>query len=139
VDGESRLARTDFSRLRPVPRPEEIPAPEQLWTSHEWDLIRRGHQSRDMDGKWHALVEGSRLYLHRSWTGMGVYEAEFTADTNGWRIIHAVVAGGHDSYRRKDDEYESALLEAVIEWVLLDVRNGPGHTRWNQARPSSPG
>lgn len=138
MDGESCLARKDFGRLRPVPAREAIPSPDRVWTSHEWDLIRRGHRSQDMDDKWHALVEGQRLYLHRSWTGMGVYEVEFTADADGWRIIHAVVAGDHDSYRRRDDEYESAFLEAVIEWALLGVRNGPGHRRWERARPGPP-
>jgi hypothetical protein len=134
VDSESGLARSDFGVLRPMPQPEAIPPPERVWTSHEWDLIRRGHRSQDMDDKWHALVEDQRLYLYRSWTGMGVYEAEFAADASGWRIIRAVVAGDHDSYRRGGDEYESALLEAVIEWILLDVRNGPGHRRWERAR-----
>jgi len=65
---------------------------------------------------------------------LGVYEAEFAADAGGWRIIRAVVAGDHDSYRRKGDKYESALLEAVIEWVLLGVRHGSGHKRWERAR-----
>jgi hypothetical protein len=139
VDDESRLARRDFGRLQPVPQPEAIPPPERVWTIREWDRIRRGHRSQDMDDKWHAFVEGPRLYLHRSWTRIGVYEAEFTADASGWRIVHAVVAGDHDSYRRRDDEYESAFLEAVIEWVLLEVRNGPGHKRWDRARPGSPG
>lgn len=140
VDGRSGLARGDFGILRPVPQPEVIPPPGRVWTSREWNLIRRGHRSQDMDDKWHAFVEDDRLYLHRSWTGMGVYEAEFAADASGWRIVRAVVAGDHDSYRRRGDEYESALLEAVIEWILLGVRDGPGHRRWQRARQGqSPG
>ncbi len=72
-----------------------------------------------MDDKWHAFVEDQRLYLHRSWTGKGDYEAQFAAgDTSGRRISSAVVAGDHNSYRRGGGEYESALLEAVIEWVF---------------------
>ena len=139
VTSESRLGRSDFGRLRPVPHPEAIPPPERVWTSRDWDLIQRGHKSRAMDDKWNALVEGQRLYLYRSWTGMGVYEAEFDAASDGCHIIDAVVAGDHDSYRRRDDEYESAFLEAVIEWVLLEVRNGPGHNRWQQLRPAPGG
>ncbi|MFC7740385.1 hypothetical protein ACFQXA_04630 [Nocardiopsis composta] len=42
-----------------------------------------------MDDKWHALVEGDRLHLHRSWTGHGVYEADFAADGAGRRIVRA--------------------------------------------------
>lgn len=91
-----------------------------------------------MDDKWHAFVEDQRLYLHRSWTGMGVYEAEFAADGSGWRIVRAVVAGDRDGYRRRGDEYESALLEAVIEWILLGTRDGPGHGHWQRARHDVP-
>jgi hypothetical protein len=47
------------------------------------DTIRRGHRSQDMDDKWHAFVEDQRLYLHRSWTGMGVYEAQFAPEVSG--------------------------------------------------------
>jgi hypothetical protein len=134
VDDESFLSRPAFGHLRPAPLPQAIPPPERVWTSQEWRLIRRGHRSQDMDDKWHALVEDERLYLYRSWTGWGVYEAQFSAYEGGWRISSAVVAGDHDSYRRGGDEYENALLEAVIEWVLLGVHGGPGQDRWEQAR-----
>ncbi|HEY3734541.1 MAG TPA: hypothetical protein VGL63_11550 [Streptosporangiaceae bacterium] len=87
-----------------------------------------------MDDKWHAFVEERMLYLHRSWTGRGIYEAQFAGGASGWRISSAVVAGDRDSYRRGDDEYETALLEAVIESVLLGVHGGPGYTRWERAR-----
>jgi len=30
-----------------------------------------------MDDRWHAYVVDCRLYLHRSWTGYGVFEAQF--------------------------------------------------------------
>jgi len=92
-----------------------------------------------MDDKWHAFVEDQRLYLHRSWTGRGVYEAQFAADAGGWRISSAVVAGDHDSYRRRGEEYESSLLEALIEWVLLGVQGGPGQRRWERARHNRDG
>jgi hypothetical protein len=134
VDTHGCLTRADFGKLTPVPQPVVIPVPGRIWTAGEWDLIRRGHRSADMDDKWHAFVEGRRLFLYRSWTGLGVYEAEFAQAGGGWRIIAAVVAGDHDSYRRQGDDYESALLEAVIEWVLLGVSGGPGAQRWHRAR-----
>jgi hypothetical protein len=87
-----------------------------------------------MDDKWHAFVEDQRLYLHRSWTGMGVYEAHFAAAEGGWRISSAVVAGDHDSYRRQDDQYETAMLEALIEMAILGIHDGPGRRKWQGAR-----
>jgi hypothetical protein len=139
VDDGSCLTREAFGSLQPVPRPQAIPPPDRVWTSLEWSLIRRGHRSQDMDDKWHAFVEDQRLYLHRSWTGRGVYEAQFAAVAGGWRISSAVVAGDHDSYRRRGEEYESSLLEALIEWVLLGVQGGPGQRRWERARHNRDG
>lgn len=48
---------------------EAIPPPERAWSDADWRLIGQGHTSADMDGKWNAFVEGTKLYLHRSWTG----------------------------------------------------------------------
>ena len=52
---------------------EAIPPPERVWTSRDSDLVQSCHKSRDMNDKWNALVERQRLYLYRSWTGMGIY------------------------------------------------------------------
>lgn len=119
-----------FWKLQPVPQPQPIPPPERVRTDEEWAAIQRGHKSRDIDDKGNAFVAERRLYLHRSWAGCGVYEAEFGADPAGWRITSAVAAGDGNSYRRRSDEFESAFLEAIIEYELLGVHDGPGHSKW---------
>ena len=43
------------------------------------------------------------------------------------RRIAAVVEGNRGSYRRHEDAYETALLEALIDGKLLGVYDGPGH------------
>ena len=139
MNDESCLARESFDNLQPAPQLEAIPPPTRVWTSQEWNLIRRGHRSQDMDDRWHAFVEDQRLYLHRSWTGRGVYEAQFTAGAGGWQISSAMVTGDRDSYGRGGDEYESALLEAVIEWTLLDVFGGAGEKRWTRVQDNEDG
>jgi hypothetical protein len=86
-----------------------------------------------MDDRWHAFVEGGRLYLHRSWTGFGVYEAEFGRVPRGWQIASAVVEGDRDKYRWPD-AVESAQLEALIEGRLLGIYDGPGRQRLDRVR-----
>jgi hypothetical protein len=134
VDREPRVTRDDLGGLTPLAAPESIPPPERVWNEADWDLIQRGHKSADMDDKWHAYVEGRRLYLHRSWTGRGIYEAEFGPVPDGWRLTSAVVEGDRSSYRRQADDYESALLEALIDGKLLGIYDGPGHQRLARAR-----
>jgi len=74
------------------------------------------------------------LYLHRSWTGRGIYEAEFVQVPGGWQIVAAVVEGDRGSYRRHQDDYETALLEALIDGRLLGVFDGPSHERLERIR-----
>lgn len=127
VHDESPVSREDLPLVTPLAVAESIPAPNRLWTDSDWVLIRRGHKSVDMDDKWDGFVEGQRLYLHRSWTGRGVYEAEFGQIAGGWVISSVVVEGDRDSYRRQDDAHETALLEALIDGVLLGIYSGPAH------------
>jgi len=127
MDRQPRITRDDLAGLAPVAVPQSIPAPGRVWTALDWDLIQLGHKSADMDDRWHTYVEGRRLYIHRSWTGLGIYEAEFSPVPDGWQITAAIVEGDRSSYRRQDDDYESALLEALIDGVLLSSYDGPGH------------
>jgi hypothetical protein len=129
-----RLTRDDFRRLTPLAIAEAIPPPDRIWSDADWRLIGHGHKSADMDDKWNALAEEHRLYLHRSWTGRGIYEAEFAQVAGGWQIVAAVVEGNRGSYRRHEDAYETALLEALIDGKLLGVYDGPGHQRLARIR-----
>lgn len=72
-----------------------------------------------MDDKWLAFVEDDRLFLHRSWTGRGVYEAQFARDSGGWFITELIVSGDRGFYRRASDAYEAVFVEAIIDGVLL--------------------
>ncbi len=38
----------------------------------------RGYRARGMDEKWDVFVENHVAFLHRSWTGNGVFEATFS-------------------------------------------------------------
>src|ERR1700732_4511428 len=75
VHEEPVVGRDQVPRFAPVTLPEAVPPPPRRWPGDEWALIRRGHRAQDMDDKWNALVEDDRLFLHRSWTGRGIYEA----------------------------------------------------------------
>lgn len=134
MNDATRLTRDDFRRLTPVAMAETIPPPDHVWSDEDWRVIEQGHKSADMDDKWNALVEGHRLYLHRSWTGRGMYEAEFAHVPGGWQIVAAAVEGDHASLRRHTDDVETAALEALIDGNLLGVFDGPGHQRLRRIR-----
>ena len=78
ANDEGRVTRDSFEGLAVTASPAAVPALARLWSDGEWTRVRAGHVAQDMDDKWNAFVERDRLFLHRSWTGRGVYEARFT-------------------------------------------------------------
>jgi hypothetical protein len=119
VQEEPAVGRDQFARLSPAAVPEPVPPPRRHWSDREWATICRGHRARDMDDRWDALVENDRLFLHRSWTGFGVYEVQFTRVEDGWAIAELLVCGDHDTYRRATDAYEALFAEYIIDGLLL--------------------
>ena len=119
VRDEAVVRRDQFTRLVPVMAPEAVPPPQRRWPDEQWASVCRGHRARDMDDKWLAFVEDDRLFLHRSWTGRGVYEAQFARDGDGWFITELIVSGDRGFYRRASDAYEAVFVEAIIDGVLL--------------------
>ncbi|MFJ1552025.1 hypothetical protein [Streptomyces sp. NPDC088246] len=83
-----------------------------------------------MDEKWNVFVEGDVLFMHRSWTGHGVYEASLALVTGGGRrIASAVVEADVERYRRTGDEYDCLMMELIISAIILgepaaDLRAG---------------
>ncbi|MCY4036279.1 MAG: hypothetical protein OXF64_02340 [bacterium] len=98
----------------PLKMPQEIPPPARVWTEEEMQAIRRGYVPQVMDEKWFIFVEDDRLYAHRSWTGIGVYEAAFAPVEGGYAIESAVVTGDESAYRRSSDQDESHILEMLV-------------------------
>ena len=73
-----------LDEVQPVALPHPLTVlPERVWSAEEWDRIQQGYRSRDMDEKWDVFVEDGVVYLHRSWTGNGIYEARFAPAAGG--------------------------------------------------------
>jgi hypothetical protein len=94
--------------------------PQRIWSDEDWERIQRGYASRDMDEKWNVVTESEVVFLHRSWTGYGVFAATFApADGGGWRIVSAVVERDGKRYGGTDDAYDCVMLELVITAIVL--------------------
>jgi hypothetical protein len=56
-----------------------------------------------MDYRWCTYVIGRRLFIHRSWTGQGIFEAEFKPASDGWHVVSALVESGDVKLIRRQD------------------------------------
>ncbi|GAA3033934.1 hypothetical protein FHS39_002381 [Streptomyces olivoverticillatus] len=122
MPSDERMTRSSFSgHIQPIAVPRPMPLlPHRIWSDEDWERIQLGYCSRDMDEKWDVFTEGSVVFLHRSWTGHGIFQATFApADEGGWQITAAVVERDRRRYRGDDDEYNCLMLELLISAVVL--------------------
>ena len=70
--------------VSPIRDPLAIPPPEMILSREEMQEIAVGYRPIDMSDKWLAFMEDDRLFLHRSWTGHGIYEVRFAAKGVSW-------------------------------------------------------
>ena len=85
----------------PMRTPVAIPPPEMLISREEMQAIAMGYAPMDMNDKWLAFMEDDCLFLHRSWTGHGIYEVTFAAKETGFVATSARIEGYPD--RRRGD------------------------------------
>ncbi|MGV9313814.1 hypothetical protein ACWDR0_16735 [Streptomyces sp. NPDC003691] len=98
--------------------------PGRIWTDEQWERIQQGYAAQDMDEKWHVFAEDDTVFLHRSWTGYGVFEATFApAEGGGRRISGAVVERDAEFYASTDDAYDCVMLELVLSSIVLGERS----------------
>jgi hypothetical protein len=103
----------------PITFARHVEPPRAVWTHEQWQRIRLGHISQDMDDRWDVFVDGAWLHFQRSWTGFRVYSVRFVSTATGWTIAEAVVTGDHRKYQASPPPKETAIIEWLVEGVLL--------------------
>ena len=93
--------------------------PTRLWTQEQWERIERGYRAQSMDEKWNVFFEDRVAFLHRSWTGHGVFEASFSRLDGGWRISSALLESNPERARNVSAQRGRVLLEVVLSAIVL--------------------
>jgi hypothetical protein len=103
----------------PITSARHVEPPRAIWTQEQWQRIRTGHISQDMDDRWDVFVEGAWVHFQRSWTSFRVYSIRFISTAAGWTIAEAVVTGDHRKYHPNPPHMETAIIEWLVQGVLL--------------------
>jgi hypothetical protein len=118
VTETAAVTRASLGTLFPVIAPVPMTLlPARVWSQEQWKRIKRGYRARDMDEKWDVFVENRVAFLHRSWTGNGVFEASFSPAGDGWHISAAETSS--ERARKVSAELNRVLLELVLSTILL--------------------
>jgi O-acetyl-ADP-ribose deacetylase (regulator of RNase III) len=111
------VQRGDWKAI-PIERPVPISAPDIALQPDQYAALKRGLKPQAMEDKWFAFFEGDRLYLHRSWTGFGIYEVEFVREGDVYVPDEVLVTDDPDKFQRNSDEDTADHLRLVIAMVL---------------------
>jgi len=104
----------------PIVRPTPMTLlPARVWGQEQWERIERGYRARCMEEKWNVFVENRVAFMHRSWTGYGVFEASFSPIDGGWQISSAVVESSLKRGPNASAQLNRVLLELVLSAIVL--------------------
>jgi O-acetyl-ADP-ribose deacetylase (regulator of RNase III) len=105
-------------RALPIEDPVPIAAPDIALLPDQYSALKRGLRPRTMEDKWFAFFEGDRLFLHRSWTGYGIYEVTFVRDGDVYVPKDVFVTGDPKKFQRTSEDDTGDHLRLVIAMVL---------------------
>lgn len=106
-------------RTEPLPDRRASLSVRRVYSAAEYARIARGFIPQQMEDKWFIFLEGDRLYLHRSWTGLALFEVRFEPHGGDYVLAEAWVNRDPDQYESTDDDFDAALLLFLIDRLLL--------------------
>lgn len=117
------------AHISPIREPVSIPPPEMILSREEMQELASGYRPVDMNDKWLAFMENDLLFLHRSWTGHGIYEVRFAAkgfswtDETGFMPTSARVET--DPRRYNPDEFDPFRERDFLKDLIVHVSGEP--------------
>jgi len=113
-------ARKDSWETQPMPPETAILSYSEEFSSDEFEKISRGLVPQEMEDKWFIYLDGTTLHLHRSWTGICIYQVELEEKAGKYAVRRALVNRNPTQYQATDDVYDSELLHFLVSNLLLD-------------------
>jgi hypothetical protein len=126
------VARRNDWKTTPFPAKHEATTLDRTYTGAELGRILQGTVPEVMEDKWFTFYEEPWLYLHRSWTGFGIFQVRFEPVGDGARVAEVLVNRDPAQYTSTDSTADALLLA-----VLLDGYAGrDSEPAWQQYRKS---
>lgn len=116
----------DWQELKPMPERQTVFYPKLWFNPDEMVNIRRGFFPTVMEEKWFLYFTGDRLRMHRSWTGILIFDVGFAFDPKGGAYVTDVVVNRENrEYSNTDDDEDLKLLAEIIRYHLLQPLDEP--------------
>lgn len=116
----------DWTDLKSMPERHTVLYPKLRFNPDEMANIRRGFFPTVMEQKWFLYFTGDRLRMHRSWTGVLIFDVGFAFDPKGGAYVTDVIVNRESrEYSNTDDDEDLKLLEEIIRSHLLQPLEEP--------------
>lgn len=102
-------------KTTPLPAARATLTCDRSYSADEFERLKEGHVPEEMEDKWFAYYEEPWLYLHRSWTGFGIFQVRFQRAGKGNRVAEALVSRDPEQYTSTDDISDSRLLAMLLD------------------------
>ena len=96
-----------------LPAEHDVLVIDRQYTSEEFCRISVGCIPKGMDDHWFIFYEDPWLYLHRSWTGLCIFQVRFESVNQGHRVVEVLVNAELKQWNRCD-ERRNALLATIL-------------------------
>ncbi len=116
----------DWQDLKEMHERHTVLYPKIWFNPDEMVKIQRGFYPTVMEQKWFLYFTGDRLRMHRSWTGILIYDVGFAFDPKGGAYVTDVIVNrDSEEYGNTDDDEDLKLLEEIIRYHLLEPLEEP--------------
>ena len=102
----ARVALRDDWKTEPMPEKHDTFVLHRSFNDEEMETLRLGHIPQAMEDKWFWYMEGSTLWMHRSWSGFCIYRIDFKDDD------HHIV-----TVNRDPEQYRCTSIEEDIDFL----------------------
>ena len=109
----------DWLELKAMPERQTVLYPKLWFNPDEMLKIRRGFFPTVMEEKWFLYFTGDRLRMHRSWTGILIFDVGFAFDPKGGAYVTDVIVNRKNREHSNTDDEDLKLLEEIIRSHLL--------------------
>lgn len=121
-----KIQQEDWNDLRAMRERHTVLYPKLSFNPDEMEKIQRGFYPTVMEQKWFLYFTRDRLRMHRSWTGILIYDVGFAFDPNGGAYVTDVIVNRDPAeYGNTDDDEDLKLLEEIIRYHLLEPLDEP--------------
>lgn len=109
--------RTDWKALEMPERRARLSV-ERVFTRDEFARLCFGVVPRSMEDKWFVFFESPWLHVHRSWTGVCVYQIRIAQAASGVEIAEVIVNRESEQSGEPDEKADAQRLLFLLDSIL---------------------